>query len=146
MAEQVLDTRLARIIRIAPDRVEVRFKEGIKLDNNGIAEILDLRSRMGAEAPHRVMIVMPEEVDFEMAMMNKDHYRGRNTRDHTLGVAWVARTSLTRQMTSLYLSYFPSPFPTAIFTDEDEARRWLDEQVPEQGTRPSTNTAPADPR
>jgi hypothetical protein len=129
MTEQAMDTRLARIVRTAPDRVVVRFKEGCKLDCAGIAEILDLRHRLGADAPHKVMIVMPGDVDFEMAMMTRDHYQGRDVKDHTIAVAWVAQTSLPHQMTSLYLSYYPSPFLTAVFTNETDALRWLDEPV-----------------
>jgi hypothetical protein len=130
MTEQAIDTRLARVIRTAPDRVEVRFKEGIKLDTAGIAEILDMRSRMGAEAPHHVMIVIPEDVDFEMAMMTRDHYEGRDVKDHTMAVAWVAQGSLQNQLTSLYLSYHPSPFRTAVFTNEADALSWLDAPLP----------------
>ncbi len=135
MTEQALDTRLAWVIRTAPDRVEVRFKEGCKLDCTGIAEILDMRRKLGADAPHKVMIVMPEDVDFEMAMMTKDHYQGRDVKDHTVAVAWVAQASLPHQMTSLYLSYHPSPFRAAVFTNEADALRWLDE--PARGSCPN---------
>lgn len=128
MDEQASDTRLARVVRTAPDRVEVRFKEGVKLDTTGISEILDLRRNLGADAPHKVLIVIPDDVDFEMDMLTKDHYAAHRAKDHTVAVAWVAHGSLQNQLTSLYLTYHPSPFRSAVFTNEDDARCWLDAQ------------------
>ena len=128
MNEQAIDTRLARVIRTAPDRVEVRFKEGCKLDTAGISEILELRRKLGEQAPLKVMGVFPEDVDFEMDMLTKDHYAAHGTKDYTTAVAWVAQGSLQNQMTSLYLSYHPSPFRSAVLTNEADAQRWLDAQ------------------
>jgi hypothetical protein len=127
MTEHVIETRLARVSRPAADLVVVRFKENVKLDSRGIAEILQLRRSMGADGAHKVMIVMPEDVDFEMSMITTDHYREHNAQDHTLAVAWVAGTSTTQKMTSIHLSYFPPPFRSEVFASEEEALRWLDD-------------------
>jgi hypothetical protein len=128
MNRQTIDTRLARVIRTAPDRVEVRFREGCKLDTAGISEILELRRKLGEHLPLKVMGVIPDDADFEMDMLTKDHYAVHGTKDYTAAVAWVAQGSLQNQMTNLYLSYHPTPFRSAVFTDEADAQRWLDEQ------------------
>ena len=43
----------------------------------------------------------------------------------TQAIAWVAGSETTRHLTKLYLSYFPPTFPTKVFTEEEEACRWL---------------------
>ncbi|MCB0790748.1 MAG: hypothetical protein H6595_05435 [Flavobacteriales bacterium] len=129
-----IDTPLATVTRVRPDRVEVRFKPGIKLEPKGIGLILDQRERMGGERPHQVLIVMPEDVDFEMGMMTTDHYGGRKVVDMTLAVAWVAAPGMTQELTSLYLTYFPTHFASRVFTTEEEAKQWLDEEGPRRGT------------
>ena len=38
----------------------------------------------------------------------------------------AAGSETTRRLTQLYLSYFPPAFPSKVFTDETEARSWLE--------------------
>jgi hypothetical protein len=122
----LLDTDLALVQRTAPDLVEVRFKPGITLTTSGIQAILDAREQLGSEGPPaRILIVLPEVVDFEMSMITTDQYKDRPVKQHSRAVAWVVHNDSNERFTQLYFAYFPSPVPTAVFQREEEARAWL---------------------
>lgn len=124
-----IDTPIAVIERSAPDLVEVRFKPGVVLSVSGINALLDARERMAEGVPSRVLIMFPaSEMDFDMAMITTDNYRGRPVEQHSKAVAWVTRNAHNDRFTRLYFAYFPSPVPSAIFGEEAEARAWLEAQ------------------
>lgn len=122
-----IDTPIATIERTASDLVEVRFKLGVVLSVAGIGALLDARERIAEEGPTRVLVIFPaSEMDFDMAMITTDNYRGRPVRQHSKAVAWVTRNGHNDRFTRLYFVYFPSPVPSAIFSEEGEARTWLE--------------------
>ena len=122
----LVDTPLATIQRSGTDLVEVRFKPGCVLNAAGIAAILDARQGVAVEGPLLVLIVFPQDnVDFEMQMITTDHYDQRPVKQHSRAVAWVTRNAHNERFTQLYFAYYPSPVPSAIFAEEEEARAWL---------------------
>lgn len=121
----VIDTRLATITQTAPNFLEVRFKHGAMVDGVGIHEVLQQRAQLADKGPFLVLGVLPADIDFDINVMTKNHYAGRKVLEHTLAVAWAASTLMNERMASLYLSYFPQPFPTQVFMEEAEARAWL---------------------
>lgn len=126
----LIDTPIAAVHRTAADLVEVRFKPDHKFTVAGIAAILDAREELGKDGPYRVLVVLPEEVDFEMSMITTDHYSGRPVIDHSRAVAWVVWNDSNERFTRLYFTYFPSPVPAEIFYTEAEARVWLEGRKP----------------
>lgn len=124
-----IDTAVATVHHTAPDRVEVRFKPGCTLTVAGITDIIRIREELGRTAPHKALIVFAnEETEFDMAMITKDHYSGVPAEQFTQAVAWATRNEHNARFARLYFAYFPSPVPSAIFMDEEEARGWLDQQ------------------
>ena len=121
-----VDTQIASVQCVAPDLVEVRFKPGAVLTVAGIAAILAAREELGRSGPHRALIIMSDDMDFDLAMITTDHYKGRPVEKFSLALAWVARTDRNAHFARLYFAYFPSPVPSAIFMEEAEARGWLD--------------------
>ncbi|HMC97704.1 MAG TPA: hypothetical protein VKG92_08630 [Flavobacteriales bacterium] len=119
------ETSLATIRYTAVDRVEVRFKPGQTLTVAGLAEIMTIRQRLGATGKHRLIVFMCEEMDFDLAMITTDHY-AVHPQSNTEAVAWVTLNDRNEQFTRMYLSYWPSPFPSAVFRGEEEARAWLE--------------------
>ncbi len=120
----VKDTPLAVVSYTAADRVEVRFKPDLTFTVEGIQQMMVARQELGGNGPHKALIVMPEHVDFDLAMITTDHYKFV-PQPNTLAVAWVVRTERNATFTRMYLAYFPPPFPSEVFLAEDEARAWL---------------------
>ena len=124
-----IDTPLALVRYTAPDRVEVRFKEGLTFTIAGIAEMMKARQALGTAGPHRAMMVLPEDVDFELSMISTDHYK-QIPQPNTEAVAWVAQNERNAHFTRLYLAYWPPPFPSEVFLTEAEGRAWLESVEP----------------
>jgi hypothetical protein len=121
----VIDTRLATITVTAPDFLEVRFKKGVTVDGAGLHEVLQQRAQLSEKGPFLVLGVLPADLDFDINVMTVNHYEGQTVLERTLAVGWVAHTLMNERMASLYLAYFPQPFPTQVFMEEEEARAWL---------------------
>jgi hypothetical protein len=119
------ETTLATIRYTAPDRVEVVFKPGIPFTVAGIQEMLQARKELGESGKHRVLILLPEHVEFDMAMITTDHYTVI-PQPNTEAAAWVVHNERNATFTRLYLSYWPSPFPSEVFLLEADARVWLE--------------------
>ncbi|MEO8067160.1 MAG: hypothetical protein ABI599_05660 [Flavobacteriales bacterium] len=125
----IINTPVATVQRTGTDLVEVRFTSGCVLNVTGIAGILDARAELNRGIPDLLLAVFPaEEVDFELTMISTDHYQGRPVEQHTRASAWVVRNEHNERFTRLYFAYFPSPVPSAIFMQEQEARAWLQTQ------------------
>jgi hypothetical protein len=121
----VLDTRLATISITGPNLLEVRFKAGIQVDGAGLHEVLQQRAQLADKGPFLVLGVLPADIDFDIKVMTHNHYAGQKVLEHTLAVGWAAHTLMNERMASLYLAYFPQPFPVQVFMEEEEARAWL---------------------
>jgi len=118
---------IATVQRTAPDLVEVRFHEGALWSSAAIIHILEQRGALGLEKPNKVLVLLPELLDFELVTMTTDHYEGKGLEEHCLAEAWVVRNAFNEKLARLYFSYFPSPVPMRIFFEEAEARAWLQE-------------------
>lgn len=128
-APSVIDTPIATIQRTTPDLIEVRFKPGATLNVQGISTILQARQQSAAGEPMRVLVMFPQdELLFEMKMITTDYYRTVPVEQFTRAVAWAVINDHNRRFCELYFAYFPSPVPSAIFTTEEEARKWLEDK------------------
>ena len=70
----VVDTPIARIIYTAVDRVEVHFKPGVRFTPQVMAALKKARQDLGASGKHRVLMLMPEEIDLATSMFETDFY------------------------------------------------------------------------
>ena len=129
---ELIETRQATIERTADNVLEVRYKPGQTLDPAGIGDVLHERERLcGGQKGQAVLAVIPPDADFQMLLMTRDHYKDRPVVDCTRFLAIAASSVMHERMASLYFAYFPQNFPTAVFTDEEEARVWLKSSMSE---------------
>ncbi len=119
------ETPNATITRTGVSEIETRFKPGIRLDGAGIAEVIRERVRMSGGAPVGVLLIIPSDTELDMAMISTDHLKANEATDNILGFAVVAQGTIAEALLRLYKAYYPTPFDSAVFTDEDEARAWL---------------------
>ena len=125
----LIDTPLATLERKDNDLLEVRFKPDLKIDVTGIEELLLERKRLCPEGPRAVLVVLPPDVDFDIAVMMKDHYRGLGLENCTKALALAANSPTNERIAALYYAYFPQTFLTKVCSDEREATAWLAERA-----------------
>ena len=120
------ETELVTIRYTAVNRVEVWFKPGVRFTAAHIAEMMQERARLGASGPHRVLMLMPEVIDFDPEMVQVEHYTN-NPQPNTEAVAWVAHNFADAHITKLVVERGRPTFPWKVFLNEEEARAWLEE-------------------
>jgi hypothetical protein len=127
--EQTAETRLAHIVRVRPDLMEIRYKPGVTMDMAGVKEIHETRKRLFGDHPYASLSLIPDDVDFELAITQQDHYAVNRPKDPLLAWAVVARGAMLDMIAKLYFSYFPQTFPVLTTNDEAEARAWIAAQL-----------------
>lgn len=124
---EVIDLRLA-VLRVRPDGIlEIRFKPGLLTDVAGVQEVVEARRRLCEGASRRVMVVLAEEVDFELEVTTTD--TAPRVADRTVAEATVATTALNSKVARMYYHYIHHPFPTSVHASEDAAVAWLLQQT-----------------
>jgi hypothetical protein len=131
-----VETRQATVEVCGDGTVEIRFKPGLTLDQAGLHEVIAERERLCADGePHPVLVIYPQDGDFEISVMTMDHYTGRKAQGLTRCMAIAANSLMHERMVSLYFAYFPQPFAAQAFVEEDEARTWLSSQLATSAVR-----------
>ena len=95
------------------------------MDVEGFSEILAARKGLAEGSPARVIAFVPDDVDFDIHIMNRDHYEGQDAAAFTKAFAIVTQASLYTRLYELYAAYFKPDFPVKVFPDEAAALAWL---------------------
>jgi len=123
-----IHTVIATVHRTAPDLVEVRCNEEAIWTMAAIAELMQARATAAQGVPVKILVVLPEVVDFEMNTMLTEHYPEGTDQAKCLAEAWAVRNAFNEKLARLYFGYFPSPVPFSISMTEQEARAWLEQR------------------
>ncbi|HMQ74820.1 MAG TPA: hypothetical protein PKE21_03235 [Flavobacteriales bacterium] len=124
---EAIDLRLAVLCVRADGILEIRFKPGLLTDAAGVQEVVEGRRRLCEGAPRRVMVVLAEDVDFELEVTTTDN--APQVADRTVAEATVATTTLNNKVASMYYRYIHHPYPTSVHVSEDSAVEWLLQQT-----------------
>ncbi|MFZ1688265.1 MAG: hypothetical protein WAU70_12620 [Flavobacteriales bacterium] len=127
--ERTYETRIALIVQTRHNLMEIRYKPGVTMDMAGVKEIHETRARIFGDRPYASISIIPDDVDFELGITQRDHYSEKRGNDPLLAWAVVARGSMLDMIAKLYFSYFPQTFPVLTTTDEAEARAWIEGQL-----------------
>lgn len=123
---EVVDIGVATLERSRPDLVILRFNPGSVANAATFQQSMDARKVYSADAPHGVLMLVPDEVDFSPNLLSKDHYKDQGTEVFTRALALVCRNQGFTSIVELYFALHPAPFPIKFFEGEAEARSWLD--------------------
>ena len=127
--EEQYETSIATIVRTRPDLMEIRYKPGCTMDMAGVKEIHEVRARIFGNRPYASLSLIPEDVDFQLDITQKDHYATDRSADPLVAWAVVSRGAMLEMIAKLYFSYFPQTFPVLTTNDEAEARAWIEAQL-----------------
>jgi len=72
-------------------------------------------------------------VDFtgikSMSREAREYYTRKEAKSYLLATAIITRSNLERLIANFFLGINRTPFPTRLFNDAQEARRWLGKQI-----------------
>ncbi len=128
----MIDTRSATVELVSPELIEVRFKPEVKLDVQGLGEIVHAKNHLGQGLNPDVLAVAPPELDFELNVLHMDHAVGHGVKCNSNRLAFAAQSEMNERLASIYFSYHPRKEETAVFLQEKDARAWLVAKVKER--------------
>lgn len=123
-----IETRCASLVLAAPGFIEQRFRSDATIDRAGFEENRMARVELGGAGPYVMLTILPEGMDFELAVTSTDHFEPERGSSGLCALAVVAGDGMGEAIAKLYFSYFPTEFPARVFHDEAEARAWLADQ------------------
>ncbi len=124
-----IETASAIVERVNPDLVICRYRNGARVDVRAVAENVQARMRFPGKEPYAVIGIFPESVDFEMSLIENNHYTDTALNKVTRVLAIVAEGALFEPIARLYFAYYPPQFSTGVFTTEEEARKWVNARI-----------------
>jgi hypothetical protein len=125
----LIETPSAYVERMNRDLVVTRYKNGVKVDAAAIAENLRARMSFPGSEPYAVIGIFPEDVDFDLDLLDRDHYSDKDTSRLTRVLAIVAEGVLFEKIAHLYFAYHPPGFHAKVFRRLQEAVLWVDERL-----------------
>ncbi|MBK6753178.1 MAG: hypothetical protein IPG69_06190 [Flavobacteriales bacterium] len=97
---QLIDTRSATMRLVSPELIEVQFKPEVKLDVQGLGEIVHAKNHLGQGLNPDVLAVAPPELDFELNVLHMDHAVGHGVKCNSNRLAFAAQSGRKRPLCS----------------------------------------------
>lgn len=119
------ETPSAVLERVTPQLVICRYKSGVKADSKAVRENLEARLAFPGKEPYAVIGIFPEDVDFDMSLLEHDHYASIALNEITQVLAIVAEGELFEPIAKLYFAYHPTSFASQVFPTVAEAMVWV---------------------
>ena len=123
------ETASAIVERVNPELVICRYKHGIKVNAAAVRENLEARMRFPGKDAYAVIGIFPEDVDFDMSLLEQNHYTDIALNEVTRVLAIVAEGALFDPIAKLYFAYHPTQFDSQVFSTEKEALAWADQWI-----------------
>ncbi|MCB0774358.1 MAG: hypothetical protein KDB93_13405 [Flavobacteriales bacterium] len=124
-----VETSTAFIELLNPHLVITRYKPAAHVTAEAVRENLEVRMAMPGPLAKAVIAIFPEDMDFDMSLLDRDHYMEQRYTESTLAMAVVSSGVLHQPLANLYIAYHPTSFKYRVFSDEREAIAWANEEV-----------------
>ena len=125
------DTRIATLVRVSNELLEIRYKPGTVFITEDVAEVQSMRRTIMGSAPYATLTIIPEDTDFSMESMRTDHAGADRSESQIIATAIVAKSTLIERLTNVYLNFFPQLQRMLVTDNEAEARAWMEQQLKE---------------
>ena len=109
--------------------IEQRYHRDARFSPALLKEARLARQKITRKGACAVLVVIPPEVPVDPPSTNEDHLRQESQQRSILAMAVVAESNAVNAATKFYFRYYPQSFETKVFTNEDEARKWLSLQI-----------------
>jgi arginyl-tRNA--protein-N-Asp/Glu arginylyltransferase len=124
-----VETRLAEMrLTMEGHLIEVHYREGMDLDQEGLMEVQLRRGELTRERCAMIAFFHAGTLS-DVKVMNVDYFGLTNANEQLIALAIVTQDALGDAMSNVYYSYHPQTFPTRLFRSEKEAREWISEEL-----------------
>lgn len=123
------ETPSAIVERVNPQLVITRYKPGIKANSAAVRENMVARMAFPGKEPYAVIGIFPADVDFDMTLLEQNHYTNIALNKVTQVLAIVAEGELFDPIARLYFAYHPTSFASQVFPTEAAAMAWVNKHI-----------------
>jgi len=124
-----IDIGPATLESVRSDLIVVRFKPGTIASPSAFAASMQARKKHFSGTPHVVVLVAPDDADFDPEILRKNQYKDQGMEGFTLALAFVSTDVKFTNVLELYYALHPAPFPVKFFNSVEEALPWAEVQA-----------------
>ncbi len=124
-----IETASAHVVLVKPDLVVCRYKPGAKVTGATARENLLARMALPGSTPHVVLTVFPAGAEFEMSLFDRNQYQEPAVGTRTRALVFVADNAAMETMINLYFAYHPTRVTKRVFTTEEAALAWMEQEL-----------------
>lgn len=125
------ETASAIVERVHSELAICRYHPGVRVDATALGENLKARMRVPGKEAYAVMAIFPENVDFDMGLLENHYYTELSLNEVTRVLAIVAKGELYAPIASLYSMNHLISVSNRVFRTEKEARAWVELRIAE---------------
>ena len=122
---------IAHLVRVQPDMIEIQYTPGCIFNSKWGDEVRVARQELMGAVPYGVLSIIPEDADFEVVTMHRDHFASDRNEGKMKAIALVTSAGMMEMMLKLYFSLYPQLARILVTERETEAREWLRVQMEE---------------
>ena len=137
MAMEREETASAIVERVHSELAICRYHPRTRVDATALGENLKARMRVPGKEAYAVMAIFPENVDFDMTLLEKSYYTELSLNEVTRVLAIVAKGALYDPIIGLYTLNNLTSVSNRVFRTEEEAREWVEMRIAEHAQRAS---------
>lgn len=113
-------TSIATLVLLCPQLIEIHDDPRIVFNGQAVAKVQATRRELMGDRAYAMLTIITEDVDFHLNAIGIDQVAPDRKADQLLASAIVAHTDMIKNLTNLYLSYFPQ-LQQIFVTDDEQA-------------------------
>lgn len=125
------ETASAIVERVHSELAICRYHSGARVDASALGENLKARMRVAGREAYAVIAIFPENVDFDMNLLERNLYTDLSLNEVTRVLAIVALGALYDPIASLHSMNHLTSVANRVFRTEVEARAWVEMRIAE---------------
>ncbi len=125
------ETASAIVERVHSELAICRYHSRARVDATALGENLKARMRVRGREAYAVIAIFPEDVQFDMNLLEEHHYTDLSLNEVTKVLAIVAQGDLYDPIASLYTMNHLTSVANRVFRTEREAREWVEMRIAE---------------
>ncbi|MGV9013117.1 MAG: hypothetical protein ACOH13_11030 [Flavobacteriales bacterium] len=129
------ETASAVVERAHAELAICRYLPRVRVHAAALGENLKARMRVLGREAYALMAIYPENVDFDMSLLDMNLYTDLSLNEDTRVLAIVALGSLFEQIAYCTALNPAAPAGLRVFHTEEEARDWVELRIAEQAIR-----------
>lgn len=127
--ESFIRTSYGTVERYRDGLLVIRLSDQVVLNDWVVSSLMDALLPLVHEPPTFVIAILSEATEFDMSLMERDHFARNNWATRLGAMALVVGDTALFHLFNLYFAYYPQPFPLKVCHELQDAIIWIDDKA-----------------